>query len=29
VASKDVRSAIKAFCEKHRDHPACRLDMLK
>jgi hypothetical protein len=29
VASKDVRSAIKAFCEKHRDHPACRPVMLK
>ena len=29
VAGKDVRSAIKAFCEKHKDHPACSPEMLK
>ena len=29
VTSKDVRSAIKAFCDKHRDHPDCRPVKLK
>lgn len=29
VASKDVRAAIKKFCEKHMDHPDCRSVMLK
>ena len=29
VASKDVRSAIMAFCDKYSDHPECRPDILK
>lgn len=29
VAGKDVRAAIKEFCGKQKDHPACSPDMLK
>jgi hypothetical protein len=29
VAGKDVRAAIEKFCSIFKDHPDCRLDMLK